>query len=118
MGAFAYCEEEDTYAARHLEDSIPEDVKQDRLDRLMKIQEEISAELQQLKVGTVQRVIIDREEDDYYVGRTGADSPEVDPEVLVRKTRPLVRGRFYNVKITDAYPFELAGVPLEDETDN
>ncbi len=118
MGAFAYCEEEDTYAARHYDDLIPEDVKQSRLDRIMKIQEGISAELQQLKVGTVQRVMIDREEEDYYVGRTEADSPEVDPEVLVRKIRTLRRGKFCNVKITDAYPFELVGDPLEDETDD
>lgn len=118
MGAFAYCEEEDTYAARHYDDSIPEEVKQQRLDRLMKIQEAISAELQQIKTGSVRRVIIDREEDEYYIGRTEADSPEVDPEVLVKKTLPLTRGQFVNVKITDAYPFELIGVPLEDETDN
>ncbi len=64
------------------------------------------------------KIVIDREEDDYYVGRSEADSPEVDPEVLVRKSRQLEKGRFYNVKITDAYPFELIGDPLEDETDN
>ncbi len=118
MGAFAYCEEDDTYAALHYEDSISPEVKQQRLDRLMKLQEEISAELQQSKVGRVLKIVIDREEDDYYVGRSEADSPEVDPEVLVRKSRQLEKGRFYNVKITDAYPFELIGDPLEDETDN
>ncbi len=118
MGAFAYCEEEDTYAASHFEDSVPEEVKQERLDRIMKIQEKISATIHEKKIGTIQKVIIDREEEDYYIGRTEADSPEVDPEVLIHKNRPLVRGRFYNVKITDAYPFELVGVPLEDEIDN
>lgn len=111
MGAFAYCEEDDTYAARHYEDSIPEDVKQDRLSRLMALQEEISQEIQDAKVGTVQRVIIDREEADCYVGRTQYDSPEVDPEVLIEKTSPLQKGTFTNVRIKTAYPFELAGEP-------
>ena len=111
MGAFAYCEEEDTYGARHFEDSIPEDVKQDRLDQIMAIQEEISAEIQQSKVGKTFRVIVDREEADYYVGRTQFDSPEVDPEVLIEKTKPLVRGEFVDVEITEALPFELIGIP-------
>lgn len=109
MGAFAYCEEEDTYAARHYADEIPHEVKQQRLDSLMALQEEISASVQQQKVGQTLRVIIDREEPDHYVGRTEFDSPEVDPEVLVAKTRPLRRGQFYNVKITSALPFELMG---------
>lgn len=114
MGAFAYCEEDDTYAARHYEDTIPAEVKQRRLDTLMAIQEEISAEVQQQKVGRVMRVIIDREEPGHYVGRTEYDSPEVDPEVLVEKTRPLQRGRFYNVKIKSALPFELIGEATDD----
>ena len=109
MGAFAYCEEEDTYAARHYDDSIPDSVKQQRLSRLMALQEEISAEIQDGKTGTVQRVIIDREEEDCYVGRTQYDSPEVDPEVLIEKTVSLRPGDFCNVKIKAAYPFELAG---------
>ncbi|MBP3303233.1 MAG: 30S ribosomal protein S12 methylthiotransferase RimO [Muribaculaceae bacterium] len=109
MGAFAYCEEEDTYAARHYDDSIPDSVKQQRLSRLMALQEEISAEIQDGKTGTVQRVIIDREEEDCYVGRTQYDSPEVDPEVLIEKTVSLSPGDFCNVKIKAAYPFELAG---------
>ena len=108
MGAFAYCEEEDTYAARHYDDSIPDSVKQQRLSRLMALQEEISAEIQDGKTGTVQRVIIDREEEDCYVGRTQYDSPEVDPEVLIEKTVSLRPGDFCNVKIKAAYPFELA----------
>ncbi len=109
MGAFAYCEEDDTYAARHYDDCIPEDVKQDRLSRLMALQEEISAEIQESKTGTVQRVIIDREEADSYVGRTQYDSPEVDPEVLIEKSVTLKPGDYCNVKIKTAYPFELAG---------
>lgn len=109
MGAFAYCEEEDTYGARHFTDDIPEEVKQERLERLMSLQEGISEELMAEKVGTVQRVVIDREEPDYYVGRTQFDSPEVDPEVLVEKTEKLTPGQFYNVKIKSALPFELVG---------
>ena len=97
MGAFAYCEEDDTYAARHFSDDIPDEVKQERLSRLMALQEEISQEIQNSKVGTVQRVIIDREEPDCYVGRTQYDSPEVDPEVLIAKTIPLEKGTFADV---------------------
>lgn len=109
MGAFAYCEEDDTWAARHLDDTIPQEVKQERLERLMDLQEEISAQLQQQKVGRVMRVMIDREEPEHYVGRTEFDSPEVDPEVLVAKTHKLERGKFYDVKIESALPFELMG---------
>lgn len=109
MGAFAYCEEDDTYAARNYKDSIPERVKQERLDALMDLQEGISLELQQQKVGKTLRTIIDREDADYYVGRTEWDSPEVDPEVLVRKTAQLRPGEFYDVKIEEAMPFELIG---------
>ena len=109
MGAFAYCEEEDTFGAKNFPDTLSEDVKQQRLDRLMALQEEISLSHQEQKVGSVQRVIIDREEPDYYVGRTQYDSPEVDPEVLVEKTKPLTVGEFYNVEIKQALPFELIG---------
>lgn len=109
MGAFAYCEEDDTYAAQHYPDLIPQEVKQARLDKLMALQEEISMEIQQQKVGHIYRVIIDREDDEYYVGRTEWDSPEVDPEVLVRKDKPLDIGQFYDVKIVEALPFELIG---------
>ncbi|MDE6859178.1 MAG: 30S ribosomal protein S12 methylthiotransferase RimO [Duncaniella sp.] len=117
MGAFAYCEEEDTYGAKNFSDDIPQEVKNDRLSRLMALQERISDGLQQLKVGSVQRVVIDREEGEYYVGRTQYDSPEVDPEVLVAKTKPLKRGEFYNVKITSAMPFELMAEPVADNED-
>ena len=107
MGAFAYCEEDDTYAALHLEDNISDEVKQSRLDQLMALQEEISFDIQQEKVGQTYKVIIDREESDYYVGRTEYDSPEVDPEVLITKDKKLKVGEFYNVTITEALPFEL-----------
>lgn len=110
MGAFAYCEEEGTYAAQNYEDSIPEEVKQQRLDKLMALQEDISADIQNSKIGTVQKVIIDREEENHFVGRTQWDSPEVDPEVLVSKAPGIKRGEFCNVRITDAMPFELIGV--------
>lgn len=111
MGAFAYCEEDDTYAARHFPDSVPDDVKQQRLSQLMALQEEISLEHQQAKVGTRQRVIIDREDADYYIGRTQWDSPEVDPEVLIIKDKPLTIGGFYDVDVTEALPFELTAHP-------
>lgn len=107
MGAFAYSEEAGTWAAQHLSDDIPQDVKNARLEALMALQEDISMETQQSKVGTTQRVIIDREEGEFYVGRTQYDSPEVDPEVLITKTTPLLPGNFYNVNITSALPFEL-----------
>lgn len=107
MGAFAYCEEEGTYGANHFSDDIPSEVKQDRLDRLMAAQEEISQEIQEKKIGQTIEVVVDREDDDYYVCRTQWDSPEVDPEVLVRKTADLTPGNYYQVKVEEAYPFEL-----------
>lgn len=113
MGAFAYCEEEGTFAANNYEDNIPQEVKQQRLDALMALQEEIALELQQEKLGSVLEVVIDREEEDFYVGRTQWDSPEVDPEVLVKKTVPLHIGNFYKVRVTDALPFELIGEVVE-----
>lgn len=111
MGAFAYSQEDGTYAAKHLTDVIPDAVKQQRLQQLMELQEEISMDIQQQKVGKTLRVIIDREEDDYYVGRTEWDSPEVDPEVLINKDKPLKIGKFYNVRVTEAMPFELYATP-------
>lgn len=107
MGAFAYCEEEDTYAAKNFEDSISEDVKNRRLDKLMHLQETIALELNEAKVGKEFEVIVDREDEDYYVGRTEFDSPEVDPEVLIRKTSALKIGEFYRVVVKEALPFEL-----------
>lgn len=107
MGAFAYCEEEDTYAAKNFEDSISEDVKNRRLDKLMHLQETIALELNEAKIGKEFEVIVDREDEDYYVGRTEFDSPEVDPEVLIRKTSALKIGEFYRVVVKEALPFEL-----------
>ena len=109
MGAFAYCEEDGTYAAKSYDDTIPEEVKQERLSKLMALQESIALSLNETKINTVQKVIVDREEPDYYVGRTQFDSPEVDPEVLIKKTRKLAIGQFYNVAIKEAMPFELIG---------
>ena len=110
MGAFAYSEEEGTYAASTYEDSIPQEVKQARLDELMALQQEISAELSNAKIGQEFKVIIDRKEGDYYIGRTQFDSPEVDPEVLIRaEGKRLFSGRFYRVRITNADDFDLFG---------
>lgn len=115
MGAFAYSEEDGTYSANHYEDDVPDDVKQQRLDRLMRVQQNISAELEAEKVGQVLRVIIDRLEGDYFVGRTEYCSPEVDPEVLIRAEKPLEIGSFYKVKITDSEEFDLYGIVVENE---
>lgn len=110
MGAFAYSEEDGTYAARHFKDEIPDEVKQQRLSQLMALQQEISAEVQAAKVGQTLKVIIDRREGDYYVGRTEFDSPEVDPEVLIPVSNGLLRrGCFYDITITDADDFDLYG---------
>ena len=108
MGAFSYSEEEGTYSEKNYEDDVPEDVKQRRLDRLMRVQQNISAELEADKIGTIQRVIIDRREGDYYIGRTEYCSPEVDPEVLIPSDeKSLTVGEFYDVRITDSEEFDL-----------
>lgn len=107
MGAFAYCEEDDTYAAKNFSDSIPQEVKESRLEEIMTIQEDVALESNQSKIGKTMTVVIDREEPDYFVGRTEFDSPEVDPEVLIDKDNRLTVGNFYDVEITDALPFEL-----------
>ena len=107
MGAFAYCEEDDTYAAKNFSDSIPQEVKESRLEKIMAIQEDVALESNQSKIGKTMTVVIDREEPDYFVGRTEFDSPEVDPEVLIDKDDRLTVGNFYDVEIIDALPFEL-----------
>lgn len=112
MGAFAYSHEEGTYSFKNYSDEIAPEVKQDRLDYLMRIQEGISAEINVAKTGQVFKVIIDREEDDFYVGRTEFDSPEVDPEILITKEEVLVPGQFYNVKIEETQAFDLYGKVL------
>ena len=116
MGAFAYCEEEGTFAAEHYKDDVPAETKQRRLDRLMELQEQISLEIQEEKVGRELEVVIDHEEEDYYVGRTQWDSPEVDPEVLVAKTCRLNTGDFVMVQVTQALPFELLATPVNSDT--
>lgn len=109
MGAFTYSEEEGTYSASHYEDDVPEDVKQERLGKLMRVQERISAEIEASFIGKKAKVIIDRLEGDYYIGRTQSSSPEVDPEVLIPSSaeNPLVVGEFYEVEITGAEEFDV-----------
>jgi len=114
MGAFAYSEEEGTYSAENYKDSVPPEVKQKRLDKLMRIQQRISGEIEAAKVGTVMRVVVDRTEGDYYIARTEFCSPEVDPEVLIKAEdgRELQIGQFYDVRITDSEDFDLYAVVL------
>ena len=107
MGAFAYSEEDGTYSANNYEDDVPAEVKQQRLDRLMRVQQNISAEIEAAKIGQTLRVIIDRKEGDWFVGRTEFCSPEVDPEVLIPASERLTIGRFYDAHITDAEEFDL-----------
>ena len=116
MGAFAYSEEEGTYAAEHYKDDVPDEVKQARLSKLMRVQQQISEEVQQGKVGKALQVVIDREEGDYYIGRTEFDSPEVDPEVLIKRMPSdasqgecLKPGQFIQAKIETADEFDLYG---------
>ena len=110
MGAFAYSEEDGTYSGDNYEDDVPEDVKQARLDRLMQLQQQISAEVEAGKVGQTLKVVIDRKEGDWYIGRTEFCSPEVDPEVLIpAQEKRLCVGRFYNVEITDSEEFDIYG---------
>lgn len=113
MGAFAYSEEDGTYSAQNYKDNISQEIKNERLDRLMALQQEISSEIAASKVGKVFKVIIDRKEGDYYVGRTEFSSPEVDPEVLIPVAEKNLRtGNFYNVKITDSEEFDLYGTVI------
>lgn len=114
MGAFAYSEEEGTYSAENYKDNVPAEVKQKRLDKLMRIQQRISGEIEAEKVGKVMRVVVDRTEGDYYIARTEFCSPEVDPEVLIKaeKGRELQIGQFYDVRITDSEDFDLYAVVL------
>ena len=109
LGAFAYCEEEGTYAQQHFQDSIPDEVKQSRLDRLMAIQQDIAFEVAEAKVGTTMRVIIDEETLDFFVGRTEFDSPEVDCCVFVEKDPAIEIGKVYDIKITGTEEFDLYG---------
>lgn len=110
LGVFPYSHEEDTYCWRHYEDDVPEEVKQRRADEIMELQSQISAKLNQEKVGKVMRVIVDREEGDVYVGRTEYDSPEVDPEVVIETDMELEIGGFYDVRIVSAEEYDLIAV--------
>lgn len=112
MGAFAYSEEDGTPSALMYHDDVPSEVKKQRLDKLMRLQQHISAEIEAEKVGQVLRVVIDRREGAYFVGRTEYCSPEVDPEVLISAEEPLVIGHFYNVKMTDSEEFDLYGTTI------
>ena len=109
LGVFTYSEEEGTYGAKHLKDEIPQEEKLRRADVLMRLQADISATLNQEKLGKAFRTIIDRKEDEFYVGRTEYDSPEVDGEVLIRSEKTLALGKFYSVRVTSAHEFDLYG---------
>lgn len=109
MGAFAYSNEEGTYAHDKYKDIIPSQVKMARLDRLMELQEEIAEEIAASRVETSLKVLVDREEKDYFIARTEFDSPEVDTEVFLDKNKSIRIGNFYDVKITSANAFELFG---------
>lgn len=114
MGAFAYCEEEDTYGAKNFKDDIPQEVKEKRLEQVMTLQAVISNNLNKKKIGKIFKVLIDGSENNYYVGRTEFDSPEVDPVVYIPKgNRMLKKGRFYNVRITDAAEYDLYGETVD-----
>lgn len=109
MGAFPYSHEDGTFAYEKYKNNVPDSVKQDRMDALMSLQEKIALEINEKKIGHIFKVIIDKEEESYYIGRTEYDSPEVDPEVLIKKNKTLHIGNFYNVKIISAEPFDLYG---------
>ena len=113
MGAFAYSEEDGTYSALHYEDDVPAEVKQQRLDKLMRVQQNISAEIEASKIGQTLRVVIDRQEGDWYIGRSEFCSPEVDPEVLIPVDEGLTIGEFYQVRVTDAEEFDLYATTRE-----
>lgn len=114
LGAFTYSHEEGTYGYKKYEDDVPEEVKQVRADAVMGLQQGISAQLNAEKVGRTLKVIIDREDDEFFVGRTEFDSPEVDGEVLIGKEVTLKKGQFYQVKITGAEEFDLYGKVMRD----
>lgn len=112
LGAFPYSHEEDTYNDKNYSDDVPASIKQERMNTLMDMQEDIALSVNETKVGQTMKVIIDREDSDYFVGRTEFDSPEVDGEVLISKAKDLVVGEFYNVRIEAAYPFDLLGTVI------
>ncbi|MDR2928593.1 MAG: 30S ribosomal protein S12 methylthiotransferase RimO [Cytophagaceae bacterium] len=109
LGVFPYSHEEGTYAWKHQTDNVPDEVKQLRADAVMELQSRISYEINEQKVGSILKTIIDRKEGEYYIGRTEYDSPDVDTEVLITSTKKLITGNFYNVKITSADDYDLFG---------
>ena len=119
MGAFAYSEEEGTYSAEHYSDDVPEDVKQIRLDKIMRVQERISAELEAEKIGKTFRVVVDRLEGDFYIARSEYSSPEVDPEILIEadKDHPLNIGEFYEVEVTGAEEFDVYAMVINNDNE-
>jgi ribosomal protein S12 methylthiotransferase len=112
LGVFPYSEEEGTYAAKKFKDDLPEEVKLARADEIMEIQQQVSAELNRQKIGKTYRVIIDRKEGDFFIGRTEFDSPEVDGEVLITSEMELEKGTMIDVKITGAEDYDLYGMPF------
>jgi ribosomal protein S12 methylthiotransferase len=112
LGVFPFSNEEGTYAYKHFKDKLSDEEKQERADEIMEIQQQISAELNREKIGKTFKVIIDRQEGEFYIGRTEFDSPEVDGEVLVTSAKPLQKGEFVNVKITGAEDYDLFGVVI------
>ena len=110
LGVFPYSEEEGTYSAQNLTDDVPEAVKQERVDRIMALQQKISLENNRRRIGSTVQVIIDSKQGDYYVGRSQYDSPEVDQEILIRPdNKRLIRGCFYRVRIKEAEDYDLYG---------
>ncbi len=109
LGAFPYSHEEDTYNDKHYSDDVPVEIKQERMNILMETQEAVAMSINESKVGQIMKIIVDREDFDYFIGRSEFDSPEVDGEVLIAKDKMLNIGEFYNVRIDSAYPFDLIG---------
>lgn len=107
LGAFPYSHEEDTFCDKNYTDNIAPEVKEERLSKLMEVQEEIALTVNESKIGQTLKVVIDSETPEYYIGRTEFDSPDVDGEVLINKEEPLTIGYFYNAKVTSAMPFDL-----------
>ena len=109
LGVFTYSHEEGTYAGNNFADDLPDETKQDRANEIMEIQQQISADLNQQRIGKTYKVIIDKKEGEFFVGRSEFDSPEVDGEVLITSKKKLLRGDFVSVKITGAEDYDLYG---------
>ena len=114
LGVFEYSHEESTYAYKKYEDQVPEETKRERLEQIMAVQEEISALKNQKRIGETYKVLIDRKEGDFFIGRTQYDSPEIDNEVIIKASQTLKIGNFYKVKITESYEFDLLGKIIQN----